>query len=147
MSLPSYTSSILLTKAYRIIRTTAYDCLDKHGINATQWSILGLVHEAKNGITLSVVADNLGVKKPLITLLVDGMVERDMVERKPNKDDSRSKLLFMKPNGKKLIKTMETEIQNGFQPLFDGVSDHSFSVYTSVLEAIIKNEGLKNAAS
>jgi len=145
MSLPSYTSSILLTKAYRIIRATAYDCLDRHGINATQWSILGLVHEAKNGITLSVVADNLGVKKPLITLLVDGMVEQDLIERKPNKEDSRSKLLFMTPNGKKLIKNMEAEIQDVFQPLFEGVSDHSFSVYTGVLETIINNEGLNNA--
>jgi DNA-binding MarR family transcriptional regulator len=144
MSLPSYRSSILLTKAYRIIRATAYDCLEKHDINATQWSILGLVLEAKSGITLTDVAMTIGVKKPLVTLLVDKMEEKDLIERKINKEDSRSKLLFLRPPGKQLIRKMEAEIQENFAPLFEGVSDKSFEVYTHVLETVIKNESQTN---
>jgi DNA-binding transcriptional regulator GbsR (MarR family) len=125
MSLPSYRSSILLTKAYRIIRATAYDCLEKHDINATQWSILGLVLEAKSGITLTDVAMTIGVKKPLVTLLVDKMEEKDLIE-------------------KQLIRKMEAEIQENFAPLFEGVSDKSFEVYTHVLETVIKNESQTN---
>jgi DNA-binding MarR family transcriptional regulator len=140
MSEPTYYSGILLTKAYRAIRAKTYECLDAHDLNASQWSIVGLVYEAKNGITLSEVANAMSVKKPLITLLVDKLVDGNIIRRVDNKSDSRSKLLLMEPKGKVLVKELEASLKLTLMPLFDGVSENKFLTYLDVLKSVISNE-------
>jgi MarR family transcriptional regulator for hemolysin len=140
MELPSYKSSILLTKSYRILRSRAYETLRSHELNATEWSIIGLVYESENGITLSGVAKSIGIKKPLVTLLVDKLVQRKLIMRSPNKDDSRSKLLMIKPEGRVLIEAVEGELGEGFKSLFDDLTNGDIANYVKVLETIIKND-------
>jgi DNA-binding MarR family transcriptional regulator len=140
MELPSYKSSILLTKSYRILRSRAYETLRSHELNATEWSIIGLVYESENGITLSGVAKSIGIKKPLVTLLVDNLVQRKLIMRSPNKDDSRSKLLMIKPEGRVLIEAVEGELGEGFKSLFDDLTNGDIANYVKVLETIIKND-------
>ena len=76
MNVPSYKSSILLTRAYRVLRARVYSCLEEYELNPTAWSLIGTVYESKDGIRLSQVAETLGVKAPLVTVLVDKLVEK-----------------------------------------------------------------------
>jgi DNA-binding MarR family transcriptional regulator len=141
MGVPTYKSSVLITRAYRVVRSKVYECLDGHDLNATQWSIMGVVYEAENGISLSEVAKAIGVKKPLVTLLVDKLVDNQILKRTANEFDSRSKLLFMKPQGISLMHELESSLQEILSPLFLGVTDHSFDVYLNVLSTVVDNQG------
>jgi hypothetical protein len=49
----SYDYSILLTKAYRILRSKVCDVLVEYDLIPTHWSLIGVVYNAKTGITLS----------------------------------------------------------------------------------------------
>jgi DNA-binding MarR family transcriptional regulator len=140
MNVPSYRSSILLTKAYRVLRSRAHACLDEYDLNPTEWSLIGTVYESKDGIRLSQVADTLGVKAPLVTLLVDKLVERDIMKRIQNQVDARAKLLVMTPAGKVLFKTVENSLNKALLPLLGELSDQDLLAYQKVLEVIIKNE-------
>lgn len=140
MNIPSYRSSILLTRAYRVLRSRVYLCLEEYDLNPTQWSLIGTVYEAKDGVRLSQVADSLGVKAPLVTLLVDKLVERDILKRIPNQVDARAKLLVITPNGKSLFKTVESALNKALMPLLGDLSEQDLLTYQKVLEVIIKNE-------
>lgn len=140
MNVPSYRSSILLTRAYRVLRARVYDCLEEFELNPTEWSLIGVVYEAKDGVRLSQVATALGVKAPLVTLLVDNLVKRDILQRIPNQVDARAKLLVMTPHGKGLVKTVERSLNNALLPLLGGLSEQDMMTYQKVLEVIIQNE-------
>jgi DNA-binding MarR family transcriptional regulator len=140
MNVPSYRSSILLTRAYRVLRAHVYDCLEEFELNPTEWSLIGTVYESKDGVRLSQVAASLGVKAPLITLLVDNLVKRDILKRISNPVDARAKLLVITPSGKSLVKTVERSLNKALLPLLGGLSEQDMLAYQKVLEAIIKNE-------
>jgi MarR family transcriptional regulator for hemolysin len=136
----SYQMSLLLTRAYRILRAEVYRCLDEYELNPTQWSLLGLVVEARDGIRQSEVASALGVKAPLVTMLVDKLAARELMVRIPNPVDTRSKLLVITPRGKTLVKTIETALVGHLLPLVEEVSEENMQAFRMVLGTIVKNE-------
>jgi DNA-binding MarR family transcriptional regulator len=140
MIMPSYKNNILITRAYRLVRAKSYTYLSEHDLNATEWSIIGLVFESASGITLSDVAKSIEIKKPLVTLLVDKLAKRKLIERIPNKADSRSKLLVIMPEGEALIQKIETDIEKSFSELFANLTTEEIDTYFKVLETIISND-------
>jgi DNA-binding MarR family transcriptional regulator len=137
---PSYNYSILLTKAYRTLRMRVYSCLNKYDLIPTHWSLIGLVYRAKTGITLSYAATELGVKLPLVTIMVDFLAKRGLIERVANKADGRSKLLVPTKQGAALVSQIEKELTQSLAPLLDGVTQQQMHGFQSVLQSIIDNE-------
>jgi DNA-binding MarR family transcriptional regulator len=137
---PSYNYSILLTKAYRTLRMRVYSCLNKYDLIPTHWSLIGLVYRAKTGITLSYAATELGVKLPLVTIMVDFLAKRGLIERVANKADGRSKLLVPTKQGAALVSQIEKELTQSLAPLLDGVTQQQMHGFQTVLQSIIDNE-------
>ena len=137
---PSYNYSILLTKAYRTLRVRVYSCLEKYELIPTHWSLIGLVYRAKTGITLSDAAAELGVKLPLVTIMVDYLAEKGLIERVANKADGRSKLLVPTQQGVQLVSEIEAELTKTLAPLLDGVSSEQMHTFQTVLQSIITND-------
>jgi DNA-binding MarR family transcriptional regulator len=137
---PSYDYSILLTKAYRTLRTQVYSCLEKYALIPTHWSLIGIVYRAKTGLTLSDAAVVLGVKLPLVTIMVDYLAEKGLIERIANKADGRSKLLVPTKEGVAQVAIIEKDITESLTPLLNGISADQMHTFQTVLQAIINNE-------
>jgi DNA-binding MarR family transcriptional regulator len=137
---PSYNYSILLTKAYRTLRTGVYGCLEKYDLIPTQWSLIGIVYRAKTGITLSDAALELGVKLPLVTIMVDYLAKMGIIKRVANKDDGRSKLLIPTKEGLELVERIEADLTNSLAPLMRGITVQQMNTFQTVLQSIINNE-------
>lgn len=137
---PSYNYSILLTKAYRTLRVRVYSSLEKYELIPTHWSLIGLVYRAKTGITLSDAAAELGVKLPLVTIMVDYLAEKGLIERVANKADGRSKLLVPTKQGVLLVSEIEAGLTKTLIPLLDGVSSEQMHTFQTVLQSIITND-------
>jgi DNA-binding MarR family transcriptional regulator len=137
---PSYDYSILLTKAYRTLRTQVYSCLEKYELIPTHWSLIGIVYRTKEGLTLSDAATMLGVKLPLVTIMVDYLAKIGFIERVSNKADGRSKLLVPTKDGAARVATIEKDLTECLAPLLDGVSHEQMRTFQVVLQAIINNE-------
>jgi DNA-binding MarR family transcriptional regulator len=54
-------------------------------------------------LSLSGLAEAVGVDAPYATLIVDGLEERGLVERHPDPDDRRRKLVSLTPAGKEAV--------------------------------------------
>jgi DNA-binding MarR family transcriptional regulator len=135
----SYNYSVLLTKAYRTLRVHVYECLEKYELIPTHWSLLGIVYKAKDGITLSDAATMLGVKLPLVTIMVDFLAKKQLIERVSNVADGRSKLLVPTKTGHAKILEIEEDINRSLAPLLVGISPDDLHGFQKVLSTIIDN--------
>ena len=134
-------SGILFMKAYRLVRARVQAVLTKYDLNPTYWSILGAAIEAKDGIRLATVANMLGVKAPMVTMMVDDLAERGLMKRVPHHTDKRAKLLVTTQKGKRLARVVGSELNIEVQNLLAGLTVEELAISRRVLETIIVNAG------
>lgn len=142
MTIPTYKSGILQVKAYRILQARVSKTLGTFQLNPTEWSILGLIFENNNGIRHSELAKMLQVETPLITMLVNGLVEKELVERHNHPTDKRAKLLFVTQKSKTLIPQVEKVLSETLLQLLNGLTQKDMTIYKKVLEVIVTNASL-----
>ena len=136
----SYNYSILLGNAYRTLRTYVSSCLEKYQLIPTHWSLIGTVYQRESGITLSDAAVVLGVKLPLVSLMVDYLESKKLIERVANEADGRSKLLIGTKEGARQVAIIEADLTQTLAPLLAGVPADQLRAFKAVLQAIIDNE-------
>lgn len=140
MNLPTYITGNVQTKAYAILRRNVYDVLSKYDITPTHWAMLGIIFSAKDGVRQIEVARALGVKPPLITVMVRDMEKKGIVQTVKNQFDARAKLLSITQEGKKFIKSIETELHGSLEILLKGLTENDLIAYHKVLSTIIEND-------
>jgi MarR family transcriptional regulator for hemolysin len=140
MELPTYLSGTIQIKAYRILRAYVYDVLSEHAMTPTHWSMLGIILQAKDGVRQVEIAKTLVVKPPLITVMVRDLQQRGIVTSVQNQFDARAKLLAVTPEGKKLIRIIENELNHVLSQLLRGLSEDDLEAYHKVLVTIADND-------
>lgn len=61
--------------------------LNDHDLSLAQYRLLSML--AEGSAVATALADHLAVTRPSVTALVDGLVQRGLVERRPDPDDRR----------------------------------------------------------
>ena len=133
---------LLQAKVYRILKTHTANNLITHNISTIEWAFLGLIHDNPQGIRFSDAADEMGVEAPFITVLIKDLKKQRLVTVTPDSKDSRVKLIFLSPHGKKFVTKVENELKEKMRPLINDVTVSEIAGYLSVLEKIIKNSDL-----
>lgn len=139
MTKSAYESGVLFTQAHRLVRQRIVDVLANHNISFGQWSILTVVANAQDGIRLSNVAARLNVKAPLITMESKSLIDEGLVMLLPHHSDSRAKLLVITPTSKKLLGTVESELNQQIEQLMTGLTPVEIQTFQKILITIIGN--------
>lgn len=139
MNKASYKSGLLFTQAHQAVRARVHTILNKYELTPSYWAILGTAVEASDGIRLSNVAKQMNVKAPLVTMLTNDLIERDLINRLPHHSDGRAKLLVPTAKGKQLAKKIEIELSDEIKALMNGITDAEAAVFQKTLETILKN--------
>lgn len=84
----------------------ALGCVD---LTLSQYRVLGILDAG--GEAASVLADKLGVTRPSITGVVDGLVLRGLVERHPEGSDRRRIGVLLTPEGRQLLANADAEVE------------------------------------
>jgi DNA-binding MarR family transcriptional regulator len=84
-------------------------------------------------LSLSGLAEAVGVDAPYATLIVDSLEERGLVERQPDSDDRRRKLVSLTPAGKEAVARVQ-RIQDQPPPAFGDLS----AVELDTLEGLLR---------
>ena len=140
MSLPTYLTGTVQTQAYRVLREHVYAVLNNYDLTPTYWSMLGVIHEARDGIRQVEIARLLHVKAPLITAMAKQLETRELVQSVQNQFDARAKLLALTPQGRKFMKQIEHELNERLGTLLQGLTEQDMQTYHHVLTTIIAND-------
>lgn len=139
MNLPTYITGTVQAQAYRLLREHVYAVLAQYELTPTYWSMLGIITDARDGVRQVEIANVLHVKAPLITAMAKQLQDRDIIQSVQNQFDARAKLLAITPNGRKLIKTVEIELNKELEKLLVGLNKNDLVAYHKVLTTIISN--------
>jgi DNA-binding MarR family transcriptional regulator len=82
-----------------------FDAFAEFDIRPGQYSVLTIV-ERNPGLSQTQVCDALGIQKANFVSVLDTLVERGLVDRKPTPKDRRSYALFLTGSGKLLIRKL-----------------------------------------
>ena len=139
MNSPTYLGGALFMKAYRLLRTGVAESLEQYSLTPTLWILLGVVKAAPQGVRKSEIAAIMNVKAPLITILTQQLVERDLITSDVHVTDKRAKVLVLTKEGMKFTDEVETSVSELLKKVLNGATSSDMEAFRKVLAIIVQN--------
>jgi DNA-binding MarR family transcriptional regulator len=95
--------------------------LDAVGLSPAQYRVLAMLAEG-DGMA-SRIAGQMAVTKPSITALIDGLADRDLVERRPHPTDRRRRTLCITAAGVATLREADTIAGAGLESIAEHLPD------------------------
>jgi MarR family transcriptional regulator for hemolysin len=118
------------------------ETLAEYGLSAAQMEVLGPIACAPNDIEHRALLELLGVTSPTLTNLIDGLVERGLIERRVSLEDARVKLLHITPQGQDLWEKLDHLADDFTTRLLAGFSPGEIALLTELLKRLAENATL-----
>ena len=124
-------------RAARVLRLHLSRFLAHHGLDISQeqYFILFKVR-SRPGSSQADLADEVLSDHPNVTRLVDSLVVRGYVERKPDPHDRRRHAVFLTDRGAELMDRLIPAVIKARRALYDGIAFDDLTVFVRVLSAI-----------
>ncbi len=103
-----------------------------------QWSVLALLWK-HDGKSQQYLADESYRTRPSITRLIDNMEKEGLVERRNDRNDRRSNLVFLTQKGRLLEEKVIQLVQQTVSVALNGVSDEEIRAIRVIFEKIYNN--------
>jgi long-chain acyl-CoA synthetase len=91
--------------------------LSEVDLSPSQYRVLSFLSEDGANAAATALAGRMAVSKPSITALVDGLVQRGLVERRPNTDDRRRVQHVLTPEGLKALERADAAVNDRLEEL------------------------------
>jgi DNA-binding MarR family transcriptional regulator len=139
MNSPTYLGGALFMKAYRLLRTGVAESLAQYELTPTLWILLGVVKAAPEGVRKSEIAAVMNVKAPLITILTQQLIERDLLASDAHVTDKRAKVLVLTEEGARFTDEVEASVSELLMKVLSGATSSDMEVFKKVLTIIVEN--------
>ncbi len=132
--------AILNGKVSMAVNRKLYRNFKKAGLEFTpeQWTVLSNLWQ-QEGITQQDLCNATFKDKPSMTRLIDNLEKQELVERKADKTDRRTNLIFLTKKGKKLKETANQTVLTTMQEAFSGLEEEELQVARKVLKVVFEN--------
>lgn len=108
--------------------------------------VKALLWLSEGPLSLSGIAEAVGVDAPYATLIVDALEERGLVERRPDPADRRRKLVSLTPEGKEAV-TRVARIQRQPPPGFGSLSGADLDTLEELMRRLTEGSHAPGGAS
>lgn len=137
VALPTYRAGLLQAQAYRALTAFMTQTLGVYGITMSEWALLGLLHE-QTSARPSELAQQLGVKPPVVTSMVSQLVAKDWIVKTADVHDNRVVNLDLTEQGTAAIVTIERTVRAEFRTFMSDISLLDLAAYVRVLDKLAK---------
>jgi len=109
--------------------------LEAHGVS--MWGYSVLVALDRSAIrTQAALAEAIGADKTRIIAILDELQQNGLIERVPDPDDRRARILAITKEGRRLKEAIQTEIQRGEERWLGMLSANDRAVFLRVLQEL-----------
>jgi DNA-binding MarR family transcriptional regulator len=109
--------------------------LDAHGLS--MWGYIVLIALDRSPIrTQAVLAEAIGADKTRIIPTLDELQAQGFIERRPDPDDRRARLLTLTSAGREVMDAVQTAIQRGEERWLGTLSSGDRAVFLRILEQL-----------
>ena len=139
----TYESGVMQSTAHRILGRIHSDYLAQYGLTSTQWYIIGFAYDAgAGGVRLSQLRDLLDTKMPFITMTVNHLESKGILQKLSHTDDSRVKIAKLNPLYKKTVQEIEQGLREELRSRLynqDNITRDELGIYIKVLYKIAQS--------
>ena len=132
----------LISDVGRLLRTYADQKARQHGMTRAQWAVL-LKLERYEGLNQSDLAEYLDIQPITLTRLVDRLCDSGLIERRPDPNDRRAKLLYLTPAARPLLERISAQVEVLAEEVLAGLDPSAIDTVLSQLG--IARENLRQA--
>lgn len=132
--------AFLITRVARLLRFDLWKVLGERGTDLTpeQYFMLYRLNEG-DGRSQIELADRVLVDRPNVTRLVDALEKKNLVRRGADASDRRKSLVYLTPDGRRLIRKLLKLIVTARKRIFSGVTAREVEQLMSVLMRVETN--------
>jgi|GEM_PF-1995876 DNA-binding MarR family transcriptional regulator len=142
---PATKIALLQTKFNRLLRDRIRSLLAPFHLNITQWIVLGFLKHKKSPVSPNLIAKNLGVRMPYVTVTINMLEQQRLVNISDNPADQRSQLIMITRAGLGLLDTVDARFTKEMPSFFQTpISKTDLAAYLKVIEAAIRGLDSKN---
>lgn len=138
--IPTYKRALVQIVAYRVIQSRVNELLRTYDLITTQWIILGYLNEHQKAWQFSEIANLLHVENPLVSRLMQPLLDEKLISVQVPEADKRAKLAEITDKGKVLVSELEPKLAAHLEPLTVHVGERSMTEYFNVLNEIANRE-------
>lgn len=132
--------AFLLEEVPRALRRRFDERTQGFGLTRTQWRILAYLLRDE-GLTQSELARCLELERMTISLTIDKMEEKGLVERRRSPGDRRSWRVYAKSEAHALMPGLRKEADRAYAEMLAGLAPERIAEFKSVLETLALNLG------
>lgn len=130
----------LLKRAYLAARKALDEGLQEHHLTGSQFEVLRHVLR-EDGLEQRLLQERLRVSSATVTGLVDGLVQRSLVQRVQHAEDARVKLLFATDQGRAIEESIRQKAAQVEEQLMAGFSTGEQELLKEWLRRMAANLG------
>ncbi|WP_112321109.1 MarR family winged helix-turn-helix transcriptional regulator [Oceanibium sediminis] len=128
-------SLIALRRILRATELYARDLAQAAGVTPAQLRVMQIVDELDSA-TPKVLANQMGVSQATVTVLLDKLVARGIVERSPSERDRRQVNIVMTDYGQRALEEAPNALQQRYVRAFSALADWEQAQLLSSLERV-----------
>lgn len=128
---------VTLFNARNRIRFAMDEAFKPLGITDATWRTLFYLEQTGDGVAQKELAEVMGIEGPSLVRLLDSLESRDLVERRPNVTDRRSKSVHLTATAMSLLEEMHEVATRTRESILADISDADLETSLAVLEHIL----------
>lgn len=113
-------------------------------IRPSEMTVLNVITQSSNQ-TPVMLADKLGVSKPMITAHVNSLETKGYIVKKPSTDDKRGYYVLPTDKAKQLVASAKTDANSQLESLLNGMGRKNFDTLVELVN--VANKLLKDTSS
>lgn len=128
-----------LGRLMRLWRMVADAELTPLGLTHPRWSALWKLRQLGDCISQKCLAEGLEIELASLMRTLNQLEQQDLIVRKPCPNDKRARLVCLTPQGKTILKQMETRIFDVRRKVLSGLSEQQLQEFETMVELITQN--------
>jgi DNA-binding MarR family transcriptional regulator len=107
-------------------------------ITAEQWGIINFLLQ-QDGLTQNQLAKKTNKDHTCVSRLIDNLIKKDLVERRPDIQDRRINLIHLTQAGKMLQLEVAKLAEGHLQQAFNGIDSSDIKTCLNVIDRVMEN--------
>ena len=145
-AITTYQAGVAQAAMHRTLQKKCDEILRPFGISKMHWLIIGTILEGDPaGVRISDLAAELNTTIPYLTTTINLLESKNILVRKDNDADSRSKLIKVAPQFERQCAEIETTLREGLRKtIYSHINPDDFRIYIKVLLQLAEVDKIKD---
>lgn len=132
----SYRAFLVLVQVANLLRRSGDRFFREYGLTQSQFNVLMIARLNPDGLSQTEIAQELVVKAANTTVLLKRLEERGLVNRRPDPNDDRTKLVRISAKGKRLVEKVEAPYRDEVERLMQPLGKRELERFATCLETL-----------